>query len=365
MKEKGMKKLEFTRRFLLNLYLSISVCIVFLLILIFAHNVMKSAIAKNIEANTKKIAISTIYRIDSTLSVSQQMPEVLSYALDYGQFTEHGIKELLKSVVKNNSKIYGSTISFEPYMFEKGRYFFGPYFFKPDGEIKYSELGGEKYNYFKSGWYTSPKKLNKGVWSEPYFDEGGEDVPVVTSSQQETVLNFKSTGGGKIRMITYSHPFYKSINGERLFSGVVTCDIALSWLQKLVTDVDFFGAGYAFILSPSGNYIIHKNENYVLNENIFSLADKRKDSTLRELGKKMTSGQSGFAKYYSYTLGKSCLIYYAPLNTADWSLGVVVPEEELLADSNKNGLKLFIIWLAGCVLIIALIIVFRKQISSP
>ena len=355
-----MRKIKFSRRFLFNLYSSVLVCIIFLLILIYARNVLKNAITNNVEENTKNLAISTINRVGTALSVSQQIPEDLSCVLEYSQFTEDGIKDLLKNIVKNNDEIYGSTISFEPYMFDKDKYFFGPYFFKPGGKISFSDLGSQDYNYLKWEWYTSPKKLNKGVWSEPYFDKGGEEVPVVTYSQKQPVLNFGGTGGGKTVMITYSQPFYKNINGKREFRGVVTCDVAIDWLQKFVTDAKVFGSGYAFILSPSGNYVVHKNENYVINENIFSLADKRKDSTLRDIGRKMIGGQSGFAEYYSYTLEKKCFIYYAPLNVATYSLGVVVPKEELISGSIKGITEFFIIGFAGCALIIVLIIFGRR-----
>lgn len=355
-----MRKIKFSRRFLFNLYSSVLVCVIFLLILIYAHNVLKSTITNNIKENTKNLAVSTVNRVGTALSVSQQIPEDLSYFLEYAQFTGDGIKELLKNIVKYNDEIYGSTISFEPYMFDKDKYFFGPYFFKPGGSVSFSDLGSQDYNYLKWEWYTSPKKLNKGVWSEPYFDKGGEDVPVVTYSQDQPVLNFGSTGGGKIVMITYSQPFYKNINGKREFSGVVTCDVAIDWLQKFVTDAKVFGSGYAFILSSSGNYVVHKNENYVISENIFSLADKRKDSVLRDIGRKMISGQSGFAEYYSYTLGKKCFIYYTPMNVANYSLGVVIPKEELLSDSIESIMGLFIIGFAGCVLTIVLILLGRR-----
>jgi len=359
-----MKKIEFNRKFLFSLCLSVLVCIVFLLILMYAYNVLQNTITKNTEENAKILAISTINQIDAVLSVSQQIPEDLACVLEYGQIPNDRIKELLKNIVENSNEIYGSTISFEPYMFEKDRYFFGPYFFKPEGKIKFSDLGTQDYNYLNWEWYISPKTLNKGVWIDPYFDKGGEDISIVTYTKQQPILNFESTGGGRILMITYSEPFYKNIDGKRVFSGVVTCDIALSWLQKLVTDTKIFKLGYAFIVSNSGKYIVHKNKNYVLNENIFSLADKRKDSTLRKIGTNMTNGQSGFARYYSYTLGKRCFVYYSPLNTASWSLCVVIPEEEFLSDSSKDILKLFVIGFAGCALIIVSIVILGRYVSK-
>jgi sigma-B regulation protein RsbU (phosphoserine phosphatase) len=114
--------------------------------------------------------------------------------------------------VRKNDEIYGSTVAFEPWAYDGNTERYAPYFYKSDGEIKYSDLGTVSYKYFFQDWYQIPRELNRPVWTEPYFDEGG----------------------GNIVMSTYSVPFYRTVEGKSQVAGIITADISLSWLQEIV-----------------------------------------------------------------------------------------------------------------------------------
>jgi len=340
-----MDKMKFWHRFAfkLSLYIITSIVIIFLIVLIYNYHISKDTIMKNIIKQSQYVASKANIEIAKILYACQQTPEVVSYILEYSEFTDVELLGLLRNILENNHNIYGSTIAFEPYMFNKTKYYFSPYFYR-EGVIKYVNLGSEAYNYFKWDWYTIPKRLNKGIWSEPYFDNGG----------------------GNIYMVTYSQPFYKNIDGKRVFSGVVTCDISLEWLGKLVSDIKIFDTGYVFVLSPKGIFIEYKGFKYYdLKQGIFSLAAIKKDNKLKHLAEKMTNNQTGFEEYYSYFLGKSCFIYYAPLKETGWSIGVVIPKEELFYDLNIVTFKLFIIGLIGYTLALALIIILANRMTIP
>jgi sigma-B regulation protein RsbU (phosphoserine phosphatase) len=210
----------------------------------------------------------------------------------------------------------------------------------------YLDIGNEGYNYFKQDWYTEPKKLHKGTWSEPHFHEGG--------------------GSSNVLMLTYSEPFFKTIDEKRAFCGVVTCDLDLNWLETYISKMQIFENGYVFILSSKGTYIGHKDKDYtLLKGDIFALAEKRGDPHLKELGQRMISGQHGFGTYYSLTLNKNCFIHYAPLEETGWSVGIVIPEDELFSDLDTVTFKLFVIGLVGYVLTLVLIIFLATKMTMP
>ena len=340
-----MNKVSFGHSFAfkLSLYIITSVVLIFQLVLIHNYYVSRNTIMENITEYAQTLAISTNREIGKVLSGAQQIAKDLSCILEYSAFTQKELVESLKNVVANNNNIYGCSISFEPYLFDKTKYYFSSYFYKPGGVIK-SFSNNEEYNYFKWDWYTIPKKLSKGVWSEPYIDEEGIDI----------------------LMVSYSEPFYKTINGKRTFCGVVSCDVDLSWLRKVVTEIKTSKTGYAFILSSKGVFIEHKNKGYTkLKESIFSLAENRKDAKLKELGGKMISNQTGFQEYYSYTLEKKCFVSYTPLKEMGWATGVVIPEDELFSDLNTVTWKLFIMGLFGYILILLLIVILANKITTP
>jgi len=341
-----MNKVKFRHSFAFKLSLYIMTCVVvtFLSVLVYNYYVSKNIIMKDIEKDVEMLTTSTLREISRTFDVAQQIAKDMAFILEHNEITEKKLFELLKDVVKNNYKINGCAVAFEPYFFDKTKYYFCPYFYREDGIAKYSDLGNQKYDYFKRDWYAIAKKLNKNVWSEPYF--AGDSV--------------------KLFMVTFSQPFYRSINGKREFCGVVACDINLNWLGKLISDINILENGFAFILSSKGDYIAHKYKDYTnLKENIFFLAEKWGDAKWKRLGEKMVEGQTGAEEYYSYILGEKCLISYVPLKEMEWSLGVVIPTNELLADLNTITLKLFIIGVVGYILTMVLIIVLTTRMTIP
>ncbi len=314
-----------------SLYIIACAVIVLLLVLIYDYRVSENAIIDNIKNNGGTLAAATLNEINTYFNTAQQIPQDISNTLESCNFTQKEMMGLLKTAVENCEEIYGATIAFEPYMTGENKYFFGPHFYKPDGNVKYLDFGTEKYNYFTLDWYTGPKKMNKGVWSEPYFAEG------------------------KL-MVTYSEPFYKNIDGKRTFCGVVTCDIDLRWLEKLLGDIKVFNTGYAFILSSKGVFIGRKNNEADLGKGIFVVAESRGDDQRRELGKKMTSNRVGFDEYYSYSLGKKCFVSYAPLKETGWSIAVIIPQDEPFSDLYIITWNIFTIGAGGYLFILILII---------
>ncbi len=342
-----MDKVRFRHSFAFKLSLYIITCIVvtFLSVLVYNYYVCKDIIMNEMKKDVGTLAASALREVSGAFHAAQQITEDISSTLENRKITEKELLGLLEDVVRNNYEIYGCTIAFEPYFFDKKKYYFDPYFYKPNGVLKYDDINNEKeYNYFKWDWYAIPKKMNKGVWSEPYFDKGGANI----------------------LMVTYSEPFYKTTSGEREFCGVVACDIDLTWLEKLLSDIKIFKTGYVFILSSKGTYIANNNRDHrKLEGNIFSLANSRRDIKLERLGERMTSNKIGFEEYYSYVLEKKCFISYAPLKETGWSIGIVIPKDELFYDLRTVTWKLFAIGLAGYILTLLLVIVLAHKLTMP
>ncbi len=131
--------------------------------------------------------------------------------------------------------------AFEPNSFDRKKYYYSPYVYRGQDGLKVKYLGSRDYHYFSWDWYKIPKELNQARWSEPYYDEGG----------------------GNVIMTTYSVPMYRTTpNGGRKFWGVVTADISLLWLEKIIAQVKILQSGYAFLISPNGDFITHPQETF-------------------------------------------------------------------------------------------------------
>jgi len=320
-----------------------SCCIIFALIFGYNYLVSRDIIVKNIEKDAEDLAVLTVSRIEIVLSSVEQVPKNLAYFLEQSNCGKEAVINILGAVVENNDEIYGSTIAFEPYACEKDLEYFAPYFHKNGGGVKYADLGSDTYRYLEWDWYKEPKELNSAVWSEPYYDEGG----------------------GNVIMSTYSVPFYKSDAAEKKFTGVVTADICLSWLRDMVSSIKIGETGYAFLISKNGTIVTHPIEEFIMNETIFSLAKKRDDPGLTEIGKKMVEGRSGFVPITSMVTGKECWMVYVPVPSAGWSLGALFPQDELMSDITKLNGVVLVLGFIGFLFLLVVIVLIAGSITRP
>ncbi|NIS09428.1 MAG: SpoIIE family protein phosphatase [Candidatus Dadabacteria bacterium] len=316
---------------------------IFLFILGYYYNISKNTIISNVEDNSKNLALNSVNKIEKSLRSFEIVAHNLSYQASRSDNTKDEILSFIENAVKNNKEVYGSTIAFEPYSFDTNSYYFAPYYYKKANKINFTSLGTSSYNYFEWDWYKIPKLENRPSWSEPYYDKGG----------------------GEILMSTYSVPFYKQSGMDKKFTGVVTADVSLKWLNRIVKSLKISQSGYGFILSKSGKFITHPNSNLIMNQSIFSIADNKKSPELKELGDKMIAGRSGFELTRGILTDKSFWIYYLPLPSNGWALGVMFPEDEIMADIKSLSRDAVLISIEGILILLLVIIYISRSITKP
>ena len=57
-----------------------------------------------------------------------------------------------------------------------------PYVYRTDSGYASLDLAEPSYNIEEQDWFTAPLAENGSIWTEPYFDEGGGDIWMVTRS---------------------------------------------------------------------------------------------------------------------------------------------------------------------------------------
>ena len=329
--------------FKLIFFILSSCAIIFSAIFTYNYGVSRSMLVEKIEDSARNLISGTVSRIETKILPAEKVPEYLSIAMANPEVGKDEIVELLRSVLEKNPEIYGSAIAFEPYAFNKDSVYFSPYAYRKNGKIEFADLGTDEYAYPKWDWYKLPKKLDAPLWSEPYYD----------------------TGGGETLMVTYSVPFYRKEGGKKEFTGVVTADLSLSWLEKLVSSLKIGKTGYGFLISKEGKMITHPDKNLVMKESILKMANAKSGMHLHGVGKKMLEGKIGFAAEKDPTTGKRIWIAYAPVRTTGWSLAAVFPKGELMEDLHNLNRVVLIIGLAGLLFIAIVIILFANSVTRP
>ena len=187
-----------------------------------------------------KVSNEKMNNVFSTVevAVSNNTPEVEDNLYD-----DHRQYFAVEHLLKLNSNIMGAAVAYNPdYEPKKGQPF-SPYAYRNGTDIYTKQLNTPEYDYLHQEWYTKPLAEGKGTWSEPYIDEGG----------------------GEVGMITYSQPI---INSKGEIYAIQTADIALHWLSELMCELDSTTKqnmfkdsesfpSYSFIVSHKGTIVAY------------------------------------------------------------------------------------------------------------
>jgi hypothetical protein len=104
---------------------------------------------------------------------------------------------ILRTYLEENPEVYGAAFAFAPRQADGLKV--SPYVYRAANGFVEKDLAAS-YDYAAEAWYAEPVAMKHALWSDPYFDEGG----------------------GEIWMITYSIPVY---DAQARLIGVLTNDL--------------------------------------------------------------------------------------------------------------------------------------------
>lgn len=320
-----------------KLILVITLCSIGIFSTILGYNYYRSRLVliKELEGNARNLTLSYVNRIETLLNGVAKVTESMARSFENGSQTPEERKALLRSTLAENLEIYGCGVGFEPRA--AGPNPFVSRFYRDHD--KFICAIDDSSNYLFQDWYQISWELEKKEWTEPYYEENS-------------------------LMTTCSVPFYKTTDGVRRLRGVVFSDISLDWLTELVASLKVLKSGYALLISRNGTIITHPAREMIMNETIFSIAEARKDPKMRALGRKMIKGNEGFIPFTTFS-GIKTRVYYAPIPSAGWSLAVLFPEAELLAEIRRLSLTGAIMALVGIMFLTMAVIVIARSITAP
>ncbi|MFH1161118.1 MAG: ATP-binding protein [bacterium] len=322
-----------------------AIAVIFVIMFFYNYTVTRKVVLKDLNEIAKNLTENTVTKVDRMLVSIAKIPDNYASLIEHTHFSEAELKIMLKMMVENNREIYGAAIAFEPYWEGRKEKYYSFYAYRDNEEIKITTLGSTAYDYYTMDWYQIPRETGHSSWSEPYYDEGG----------------------GNIVMTTYSSPIYFEKRGQTEFAGVLTSDISLSWLQKMIDTIKVFQTGYGFLISQNGTFVTHPLTDLIMNASMFSLAEERNLPYLRELGRKMVRRESGFSTvdYENVYTHKSSWIAYEPVPSNGWSLGLVFPVNEFMADAWKLNEVIIGLGIAGLVVIFLVILFIARSVTRP
>lgn len=242
-------------------------------------------------------------------------------------------------IVSVNPMISGSSIALIPGYLGKRDSLFAAYAYQDSIGIHRKSLASESYDYTKHKWFTVPLQQKCDSWSEPYYDDGGGDMV----------------------MITYSHPIF---DNDSNVVAIVTADLSLDNLSMLIASIEYYDEAYSFAISHDGTYIVHPDTTLILKTKIFDDVDDVNDTTLfLSLAREMTAGERGMMEI---EMGDNDnYIFYAPVKRMDWSIGIVCPEMSFLTMAMGSSIIVVALLILGLLFILLLCSRQVKQMLLP
>lgn len=330
--------------FRLALFVLTSTTMIFVAAFSYNYHYSKQLVLKNVQESAANLTQSLVHHLETKLRGVEQVPRYLALRLENSPPSESELLSMLQDLVQESPDIFGTTAAFEPFAMNPDERYYAPYVFRNDaGQVSLTTLGGVSYQYFYWDWYSIPRHLNRAVWSEPYFDEGG----------------------GNIVMSTFSVPFYRQTEAGREFRGVVTADVSLEALLESISSVSLYETGYAFLISRTGQFLAHPDRHRVMRQSVFSVSEEMNLPELRRIGREMIRGGQGFADFTSVHTGQDSLLYYAPVPVSGWSVGVMIPKDELYADIVFLNHVVLLIGGVGFSILILVVAVIARSITKP
>lgn len=277
---------------------------------------------------------NTIGEIEQVLSNHSKAVSSLgsSIGVNGAQMNTTEYSDLLTRYVGLTDETYGMGVFYDYNAYKPDIKYFGPYSYRENSNISYAEalFSTDEYDYPNQEWYLVGKNAGGEIaWSPPFKDD--------------------ALG---ISMVTAASAFYDS---GKNFKGVITGDIDLSSLQKMISEIKVGETGRAFLVDQTGLYIADQDASKSMAVNIL----KDPNASLAAIAPEIISGETGSAEFTADN-GKNN-IYYAPIPATGWTLAIMEPQSEL-----NQPIMTMIYQLIGLFLLTLIILSFiiTKQVKG-
>jgi len=296
-------------------------------------------------------AVSTIEREQTHIArearaLNARLREVARIARDTAAFLELNPdidKDRLFEIVTRNVKadrlVYGAAIAFAPDASPTGMRF-APYAYRGSGDaIEVMDIGRDGYDYTARRWQWWWRPIERGfaVWTDAYEDDGA----------------------GNTMMVTFSAP----IRRDGVPIAVATVDVALPTLRALVFDAE--AARRKMFVIGADLRMVFADNSADIGTPLATIAQRNGRADLLELGNTMLRDAPGHAVARGWDSAERQWIFYAPVFSSGWVLGLRVDESTVFRAVRERVAEAAI-GLVVTLVVIALGILFvTRRITAP
>ncbi len=284
---------------------------------------------------THKAAQDLDRAVGEVMRGADHIAETLS-APDANAETRRLAEQDLKRTLLFHQGFQGATITYRPHAFKQDQRLYSVYYFRQNGQLAFARLDQlHDYSNGRYPWYTAAME-NGSRWSEPYFDETA-----------------------KLLMITYSAVFHATdaATGKRVPQGVVTIDISLDGMKRIIESFSLGVGGYGALVSDIGTYLYHPTREYAATgRTIMDVAREKNDKDRRFLGEMLRGKRvsSGILDHVSVTTDLPSWMAYEPIPSTGWLLVNTFIKEDVPVDNDRLRRHLLMLTGFGVLFLVSL-----------
>ena len=119
------------------------------------------------------------------------------------------------------------------------------------------------------------------------------------------------------------------------------------------------------LLSRAGTFISHPDEQFILAESIFSLADQYQRPELKAIGYRMIAGVSEIESIRDYQSGEPQWIFAMPVPSTRWTFAARVSQAQAMREVYGRMWQNLAVFVAGFALMVLVVLVMTAWITRP
>ncbi|MBQ5431743.1 MAG: methyl-accepting chemotaxis protein [Lachnospiraceae bacterium] len=314
------------------------VIIAMLILTIFSATTLKTQLTSQTNETVTAQLMANSNRVDGTLDQIRTTAMNIAYSVGttYQKASMSDYKNMLSSILQDNSSVLGSGLWFEPNTFDPKEKYVGPYWYKDGSNIVETwDYSNAKYDYFSQEYYNNARSesVMKATITDPYYD----------------------STTGKI-MATCSAPIFQP--GSTTFIGCVTVDMELTDIESMVKNIVVGKTGKAMLVTSNGTYLYTEDSKKV-SDSVKITEDSNK--SLSSAGKDVMSKEKGQTEFTEN--GKKYSLFYTSIPTLNWKLMIRMSQDEMQSKVNPSLTVMSIVLVIAVILVSLIVILMVSSIA--
>lgn len=299
---------------------------IFVLSLSVFYNHMNHMIRHEAAERSSTILNTTVQRVENYISVIETAARSNLWMLET-YFTPDSLQQISHRIVELNPDVLSCSVSTEPDVFPEVGHYFSVYSVD-EGDTVITTVEPD-FEYFDKVWYRTAVQSGRPCWVEPFVDFNSGTI-----NYRDAVASYCvpiRPKGGKI-------------------AGVVSTDFSFRHLAETILETEHpYPSSYYMLIGEGGRYLIHPETDLLFKKSVFTKFEAEENPDIIAMGHEMTEGKTG--TMHVTIRGEKCHVCYAPVSGTKWSLALISPEDEVLADYNHLVVVMVLVVIAGLILI--------------